>query len=333
MKYTALLVSFFVSFTASTQIKNFMFIGMEREQLKDTSKWATNGLFEGVQIAYSWKQLEREKDNYDFSMIYEDLNLLNKYGKKLFIQIQDVSFSIKRNHAPNYIMNDTAYHGGANKQYKFRNNNEADSSELGWVTRRWDSAVQERLHKFYLVLGKQFDGVVEGINTEESSASFGRGLLHPPGYSPRRYKDAIIENLDILKKAFQHSTVIAYANFMPGDYTPGADTSLLKAVYEYCMANNIGVGGPDLLPYHPWQMKNSYVLIRNSYKKIASGVAVQDGTGDYINPQTKKPISAEEIYRFAEDYLRLTYIFWGTEEPFFHNEIIPFLQSLKKAAK
>jgi len=30
-----------------------MFIGMDREQLQDTSKWLGNGLFEGVQIAYS----------------------------------------------------------------------------------------------------------------------------------------------------------------------------------------------------------------------------------------------------------------------------------------
>jgi len=48
---------------ATAQIKNFMFIGMDRDQLQDTSMWATNGLFDGVQIAYSWNQLEHEKDN------------------------------------------------------------------------------------------------------------------------------------------------------------------------------------------------------------------------------------------------------------------------------
>lgn len=81
-----------------------MFIGMDREQLIDTAKWASNGLFDGVQVSYSWKQLERGKDNYDFSIIKEDLNLLQKHGKKLFIQIQDASFSMKWNHTPVYLL-------------------------------------------------------------------------------------------------------------------------------------------------------------------------------------------------------------------------------------
>ena len=310
-----------------------MFIGMDRDRLKDTGKWASNGLFEGVQIAYSWKQLENEKDKYDFSIIKQDLSLIQKFGKKLFIQIQDVSFSMRWNHTPGYLLKDTTYHGGANKQYKFRNNDETDSSGLGWVTRRWDTSVQKRLHKLYMALGKEFDGLIEGINTEETSVTFGSGPLHPPGFTPQKYKDAIIENLAALKKAFPKSTVIVYANFMPGGYIPGEDTTLLKAVYEFSWANGIGVGGPDLLPYKHGQMTNSYGFIRNSYKKVATGVAVQDGTYTYINPETNKTITAEDIYEFAKNYLYLTYIFWGTEEPFFHKEIIPFLQSLKKSNK
>jgi hypothetical protein len=305
-----------------------MFIGMDREQLKDTSLWATNGIFDGVQVAYSWKQLEFFKDKYDFSIIKEDLQLLQQYGKKLFIQIQDVSFSMKWNHAPNYLLKDSIYHGGANKQYKFRDNNEADHYELGWVTRRWDTVVQKRLHKLYKTLGEQFDGVVEGINTEETSVTFGEGPLHPPGFTYQRYKDAFIENLQALKKAFPVSTVIVYANFMPGGYIPGEDSTLIKAMYEFARNNKIGVGGPDLLPYHKGQMRNSYRFIRESYQKVPSGVAVQDGTYQYINPQTNNAITASEIYQFAKDYLRLSYIFWGTEDPFFHKETIPFLKTL-----
>ena len=307
-----------------------MFIGMDREQLTDTSKWASNGVFDGVQIAYSWKQLEREKDQYDFRMINEDLALLKKFRKKLFIQIQDVSFSMKWNHAPNYLLKDSIYHGGANKQYRFKDNNEADYSELGWVTRRWDDEVQIRLHKLYAELGKKFDGIIEGINTEETSVTFGSGPLHPPGFTYQVYKNAIIENLGALKKAFPKSVVMVYANFMPGGYLPSEDTTLLKAVYEFAWANDIAVGGPDLLPYKRGQMKNSYWLISDSYKKVAAGVAVQDGTNQYINPHTNKSITARDIYEFAENDLHLTYIFWGTEEPFFHKETLPFLLSVKQ---
>jgi hypothetical protein len=306
-----------------------MFTGMDREQLKKTKLWATNGIFEGVQVVYSWKQLEPEKDKYDFELIRKDLKLLQKYGKKLFIQLTDVSFYPIYINAPNYLLNDTAYHGGVNKQYEFKNNNEADYRDAGWVTRRWDTAVQKRLHKLYLELGSQFDGVVEGISTAETSVIFGSGPLHPPGFTFKGYKDAFIENLKALKNAFPKSTVIAYANFMPGGYRPMQDTTLLRAIYEFSWLNGIGVGGPDLFPYKRGQMNNSYNLIKESYGKVPTSLAVEDGNYKYINPKTNKQITTEEIYDFAKNYLNLTYIFWGTEKPYFKNKTIPFLKSLK----
>jgi hypothetical protein len=332
MKRIFLLLALTISANCFAQVKHFMFIGMDRDLLQDTSRWATNGLFDGAQVAYSWRQLEHEKGKYDFAIIEEDLALLKRHGKKLFIQVQDVSFSMKWNHAPAYLLNDTIYHGGANKQYRFINNNQADYQELGWVTRRWDPAVQERLHKLYTALGKKYDGIVEGVNTEETAADFGTGALHPPGFSFQRYRDAWKENLTALKKAFPKSTVIVYANFMPGGFQPGQDSTLLKSIYTFAWENNIGVGGPDLLPYNRWQMTNSYGFIRDSYMKVPTGVAVQDGTYEYISPATNKAITAEEIYQFGKDYLHLSYIFWGTEDPFFYGQVIPFLKSLKAKA-
>ena len=306
-----------------------MFIGMDREQLQDTNKWATNGLFEGVQIAYSWRQLEQEKDNYDFSLIKEDLTLLEKYGKKLFIQIQDVSFQMKWNFTPPYLLNDTIYHGGANKQYRFATNEEKEYSDLGWVVRRWDKEVQNRLHKLYTALGKEFDGIVEGVNTEETAVTFGNGPLHPPGFTYVRYKDAFIENIIALKTSFPKSTVMVYANFMPGGYLPNEDTTLLKAVYIEAWKNNIAVGGPDLFPYKKEQMENSYQYLKLSCTKVSTAIAVQDGNYDYINPQTNRAVRASDIYVFAQNVLHLSYIFWGTEQPYFNQETLPFLKSLK----
>jgi hypothetical protein len=318
----------FFSFFAHSQVKHFMFIGMDRDQLKDTSRWVSNP-FEGVQVAYSWSQLEHPKDVYDFSIINEDLDLLKKYGKKLFIQVQDVSFSMKYNLTPKYLLTDSIYHGGANKQYKFKDENESAYTEAGWVTRRWDPEVQKRLYKLYKALGEKFDGIIEGINTEETSVELGKGYFGPPGFTYQRYAVAIIENLAALKKAFPRSVVMVYANFMPGGYLPDQDSSFLRSVYEFAWKNNIAVGGPDLFPYKPGQMNNSYGFIRDSYHKVPTALAVQDGNYNYINPKTNQKIKAKEIYSFAKDELHLTYIFWGTEEPYFHEQTIPFLRSLK----
>jgi hypothetical protein len=329
LKWRAIAFALFISFNSFSQVKHFVFIGMDRDQLKDTSIW-TSDVFAGVQIAYSWRQLEHQKDSYDFEMIDEDLALLKKFGKKLFIQLQDVSFSLKWNHAPKYILSDSIYHGGANLQYKFKDNSEKEYTELGWVTRRWDPEVQKRLHMLYAALGKKYDGIVEGINTEETAIDMGSGPLHPPGFSFSRYNAAIIENIGALKQAFPKSVVIVYANFMPGGWLPTEDSTYFKSVYQFAWKNNIGVGGPDLFPYKPGQMNNSYGFIRDSYQKVPTSLAVQDGNYEYINPKTKEKIKAEEIYGFAKDYLRLTYIFWGTEEPFFSTQTKPFLRSISK---
>ncbi|MFV0387693.1 MAG: hypothetical protein ACK5NT_02970 [Pyrinomonadaceae bacterium] len=66
------------------QIKNFLFVGMDRELLRNADYWNPE-VFDGVQIAYSWNQLEIAKDEYDFSLIKEDLKFLKKSKKKLSI--------------------------------------------------------------------------------------------------------------------------------------------------------------------------------------------------------------------------------------------------------
>lgn len=226
--------------------------------------------------------------------------------------------------------NDTIYHGGANKQYSFKTYEEKEFTDLGWVVRRWDPTVQNRLHKLYAALGNQFDGIVEGVNTEETSVTFGRGILHPSGFSFVRYKEALIENIIALKAAFPKSTVMVYANFMPGGYIPYEDPTLLKAIYEAAWKNNIAVGGPDLFPYKKEQMQNSYQYIKQSYNKVPTALAVQDGNYEYTNPKTNQAIKASDIYDFAQNNLQLTYIFWGTEQPYFNQETVPFLKSISK---
>lgn len=255
----------FVSGSSFSQIKNFLFIGMDRELLRNSAYWKPE-LFDGVQVAHRWRQLEHTKDEYDFSLIKEDLKFLKKSKRKLFIQIQDVSFSMKYNHAPKYLLQEPIYNGGANKTYTFKDYDETEYTEEGWVTRRWEVQVQKRLHKLSAALGKEFDGIIEGINTEETSIGFGSvGKLHPSGFTCPRFKEAVTENLAALKKAFPKSTVIVYANFMPGCRVPGLATTSLKEVYEFAWANNIGVGGPDLLPHKKEQMSKSYPLIKSSY--------------------------------------------------------------------
>src|SRR5215813_280081 len=83
-----------VAITCSAKpVHHYVFFGMDREKLKDATAFLEMKIFEGAQIAYSWRQLEPRKDEYDFSLIRDDLAFLSSKGKKLFVQIQDVSFN------------------------------------------------------------------------------------------------------------------------------------------------------------------------------------------------------------------------------------------------
>src|ERR1043165_9506272 len=151
-------VLIFLAFSSSLAAKplhHYVFFGQDREKIKDTKLFLETPAFEGAQIAYSWRQLEQGKDNYDFSEIREDLQFLQSHGKKLWIQFQDVSFSPRRINVPKYLLNDPKYNGGADQQISDRNGDDDHPVREGWAARRWDPAVQERMYKLFAALAKE----------------------------------------------------------------------------------------------------------------------------------------------------------------------------------
>ncbi|HEV2905127.1 MAG TPA: hypothetical protein VGW32_08775 [Pyrinomonadaceae bacterium] len=315
-----------VSVPTAKRVHHYVYFGMDRAELKNAKSFLETKEFEGAQVAYSWRQIEQGKDNYDFGLIREDLAFLNARGKKLWIQFSDVTFSPQRINIPKYLLDDPKYNGGADKQYKSRDNNDENPEHEGWMGRRWDPAVQERLHKLFAALGKEFDGRIAGINLAESSVGVGRtGKLWPKGFTPEIYRDAIITNMKALKRAFPKSIAMVYANFMPGGRPP------LEAVYKAARESNVAVGGPDLMPFRPFQRSNSYPLIRESAGRVPTGLAVQDGNYSDVNKDTGKRADIAELLKFGTDDLKLDYIFWCTEEPYYSQELIPFMRSAKRS--
>jgi hypothetical protein len=312
--------------SAAKPTHHYVFFGMDRESIPKAKPFLETPAFEGAQVAYSWRQLEHTKDEYDFSLIREDLAFMNAHGKKLWIQIEDVAFSDRWKMVPEYLLKEPQYRGGVVRQYKYPDGDESRAVPLGWIARRWDPAVQDRFHKLLVALGKEFDGRIVGINLEETAADFGdSGKLYPAGFTPELYASAIIANMKVLKRAFPKSIVLAYANFMPGEWRPASDKGYLRAVYAAAKELKIGVGGPDLFPYKPGQMGSSYSLIHDVAGELPVGIAVQDGNYAYINPKTGKRITIAEQIDFAREYLHADYIFWCTEEPYFSKELVPFM--------
>jgi hypothetical protein len=315
----ALLFSWVIS-TQSAEVHHYVFFNRERERIREPAFLSAKA-FEGAQLKYTWRELERQKDEYDFDEIQRDWTFLQSKGKKLFIQLQDASFDTNIVIIPRYLRMDSQYHGGADFQYRIENDDEEHATPQGWVARRWDPAVQRRFERLLLALGSQFDGKIEGINLAETAVDFGTtGKLFPKGFTPEVYRDCVLTNMTVLKRAFPRSVAMQYANYMPGGPVD------LRDVYRWAKELHVGVGGPDLLPYKNGQMQNSYPLIRQYAGAIASGIAVQDGNYEQESPTTRRQVTVQELVEFATKYLRVDYVFWCTQEPYYSKQVIPFLE-------
>jgi len=295
-------------------VHHYVFFNRDRERITDAAFLETKA-FEGAQLKYVWRELEPSKDQYEFGDIQHDLAFLRSKGKRLFIQIQDASFDTNIRPFPRYLLEDPAYHGGADHQIGEGN------VPCGWVARRWDKAVQERFHRLLLALGKEFDGRIEGINLPETAIDLASTeRLWPKGFTPETYCEAIMTNLTVLKRAFPKSVTLQYANFMPGD------KRYLERVFQRAQELKVGLGGPDNLPYKFYQMENSYPLIRRCAGRVSTGIAVQDGNYEHQNPKTGRQVTIADLVGFATDYLKVDYVFWCTQEPYYSEQLIPFLR-------
>ncbi|STX28867.1 Uncharacterised protein [Legionella beliardensis] len=300
--------------------KLFLFLGGD-----DASAYEhvlTNNCVSGVQIIYSWKQLEPKKGIYDFEKIENDLKFLNQAHKKLFIQIQDRSFTPDEFNVPDYIRAETRYHGGVEMQHDFPG--EGLPITTGWVARTWDPAVRARFHLLLKKLAAQFDGKIDGINLPETSADFDPNHL-PKDFTFDKYFYSVIDNISYLKKAFKKSSVIQYVNFFPGEWNN--EHHYMSRLFAFAIKHHIGLGGPDVVPFKDSQMKNSYPFFHKFRGKLLTAIAIQEPDYTYKNPSTGNLYSFSDFYSFSNDYLGAAILFWNVEEPFFSNQLLPRLNA------
>lgn len=302
-------------------IHHFVYFSRDREAIHDHAL-LTNDRFEGAQIMYAWRQLEPSKGQYDFSAIQADYEYLVAHGKRLFIQLQDATFSPKRKCVPGYLLA-ARYDGGVAAQY-------TDAGEVeGWVAKRWNAAVQARFALLLAALGKQFDGKVEGINLQESSI----GVSHKtdPSFTPDLYVEGLKHNMRAMKDAFPNSATMQYANFIPGEWLPWEDRGYLKSIYSYGEEIGVGLGAPDLMFKRKGQLNHPLAMMHEHEYTTPLGVAIQDG--NYIGKTNTVQVEKERksivplLHVFAKDFLKVDYMFWGNQEPYFEQDVLPCFTS------
>jgi hypothetical protein len=297
-------------------IKHFVYFAKDRELIKD-HPFLSHSMFKGAQIMYAWRELEPEKGKYDFSILKQDYEYLKKYSKKLFMQLQDVTFNPKYNAVPDYLLT-AEYDGGAVLQYN------DDDSPGGWVAKRWNKKVRERFALLLKALGQEFDGKLEGINLQETSIG-----VRDSSFSRLGYVTGLKENMLALKKAFPTSTTMIYANFIPGEWLPWDDKGYLCGIYQYGEEIGVGLGGPDLMVTRKAQLNHTLAMMHEGHYTVPLGIAVQDGnyigeTGDIDEEIKKKPHNniVPLLHDFAKDFLKINYMFWANQEPYFKTDVL-----------
>jgi hypothetical protein len=298
-------------------IKHFVYFARDRELILN-HPFLNIQRFEGAQIMYPWEQLEPEKGEYDFSIIREDYEYLLSHGKKLFIQLQDATFNPKYVGIPRYLLTDE-FDGGSIPQY----NENGETS--GWVAKRWNPKVQERFALLLDALGKEFDGKTEGINLQESAIDVKSAI--DTTFTPGRYAESLKINMLALKRAFPLSTTMQYANFMPGEWLPGQDKGYLRSIYQFGQEIGVGLGGPDLMYKKKGQLNHTIAMMHEGKFTVPLGIAIQDGnfigeTGNNNLVNVRENI-VPILHAFARDFLKVNYMFWVYQEPYFSEDVIP----------
>lgn len=300
-------------------IRHFVYFARDRAAIRDHALLRHPRLA-GAQVMYAWRQLEPERDRYEFGDIRADIDYLERHGKRLFIQLQDATFSTEYHAVPDYLLSGE-FDGGEAAQFT------DEGRQEGWVARRWNPAVRERFAALLAALGAAFDGDIEGINLQESA--IGVSADTDPAFSAAAYATALRHNMTALKAAFPTAVTLQYANFMPGEWLPWEDPGYLRGLYAHGEAIGVGLGAPDLMPRRKGQLNHALALMHEGEFTVPLGIAVQDG--NYVGETGSDRRVAERVnlvpmlHAFARDFLGVSYLFWVDQAPYFEEDVLPCL--------
>ena len=294
---------------------NFLFL--DADDMSEHRDLLSRRDIAGGQIIYSWRQLEPDKDKYDFTKIEQDLSVAKSLGKKLWVSIDDRNFSLEWKNLPDYLSGDPAYGGGITFQHSYPGMKPGmNKIPNGTVAMQWVPAVRARYQKLLQAIASRFDGTIYVIDLAETamSADLAEG---EKGFTCDGYFNAEMENIAAARQAFRKTNVVLNINFWPCEWNDSK--RYMSRAFAYAASHGIGMGGPDIHPQSSNLMKNSYRFLhqyRGKLKIVA--MAVQQPDLDFIDSTTGKPFTKEDFSRFARDYLGADIVFWTYISPWLH---------------
>ncbi len=250
----------------------------------------------GIQKRYHWRDLESSFDNYDFSAVLADLELVQSQGKMLVVFVEDKTFN-GENPAPPYL----------HDEFVVTNRNG------GYTAIRWDPYVVSRFSQLLETLAENLDShpALEGIAIQESSLSLNDSTLEAFNYTPEAYRDALIDVLSTAAGHFNNSQVFWYMNFLP------QNQSYLDDIATAVSSHDVAMGGPDVLPDSAPLANLTYPLYDRFQGEITLFNSIQYDSYGHRHEDMSYPTlywTPDELFEFARDDLHVDYLFW-TRKP------------------
>ena len=279
-------------------------------------------VFKGVQVKFSWRELEENENQYNFDEIETLLKILKKYKKKLFLQIQERSYIEGVIPIPDYLYKEPQYQGGAalfDAPYRLKKGKKG-----GEGAKIWNASVLSRFNLLVESIGKRFDGeeAFEGINFPETAFPINR--REETDFTDEKYLEALKLRLNAAKRAFRQSVVIQYVNYMEKDR--------LEKLIQFCYKIGVGIGGPDLVP-DSGRAKGKERIPAYEYYPLYAG-RMPLGAAVQLPNFTRKNgnFDLDKFWEMGLNTLKLNYIFWALVEGrqythSFRRDIEPYIKN------
>jgi len=245
----------------------------------------------GIMKKYRWSELEPTKGSYNFSGIKADLDWAQAYGMQLIIMIEDKTFKLER---PNPVDLDWA-----------TPRNRAG----GYTMLRYNPTVVARYKALTTALGARFDSHprFEGIAQQESALGLDSTVLQATGYTPEKYRDALISSFTHALAAMPRSRVFWYQNYLVGNQ------GYIGAIAAATGPRGLVMAGPDVLPDKVSLVQKSYPYFEQYKDKMHMGIQVENIC--YMHEHMTAGYSTRywtpaELFRYSREKLHVDYMFW-----------------------
>ncbi len=247
----------------------------------------------GMVLRVFWRQLEPQKDVYDFSRIDRYMALAAAHNKRFGLLLTTKNF-IAGKAAPDYLKAPW-FDGGVFEVAKFK-------GTIGDNITLWDSNTYYRLARLVKALAARYDANPWFEVLIINETAFGRPVIPVTDVQKASFYDNLIRVDAIARQAFSHTVVIQYVNFPP-PYTRQVVANLLD--------KGVGIGGPDVFLNDADHERLVYPPIVQASGKVPVGMQVESDcyyARSLGGPWDPPP--ARELYDFARNRLHSNYVFW-----------------------